>query len=143
MDASISGDGSPLLLLLSDITYQANVWWRKTRETQFHLFTFLDSPCFQSLFFLGSQKTCSPCFSYLSVLHLPSVVICFFYTITHCGYQCAFLAFIHHTKIHLFAVSSAQANIIKRPNKSLAASELLEPVVTPSKTQSEVGGRGD
>lgn len=67
----------------------------------------------------------------------------FFNTITHCGYQCAFLAFIHHIKIRLFAVSSAQANIIKRPNNSLAASELLEPVITPSKTQSEVGGRGD
>lgn len=67
----------------------------------------------------------------------------FFNTITHCGYQCAFLAFIHHIKIRLFAVSSAQANIIKHPNNSLAASELLEPVITPSKTQSEVGGRGD
>lgn len=112
-----------------------------------HNFTFLLSwtPLASSPYFSWVPRRPVHPVSVISVLHLPSVVVRFFFfnTITHCGYQCAFLAFIHHIKIRLFAVSSAQANIIKRPNNSLAASELLEPVITPSKTQSEVGGRGD
>lgn len=106
-------------------------------------FNFLGLPLLSVPIFLGFPEDLFVLFLLSLFYTFLQLSLDFFNTITHCGYQCAFLAFIHHIKICLFAVSSAQANIIKRPNKSLAASELLEPVITPSKTQSEVGGRGD
>lgn len=106
-------------------------------------FYFLGLPLLSVPIFLGFPEDLFVLFLLSLFYTFLQLSLDFFNTITHCGYQCAFLAFIHHIKICLFAVSSAQANIIKRPNKSLAASELLEPAITPSKTQSEVGGRGD
>lgn len=87
-DGSVLDDGSPLPPVLSDITYQRSLWWRRKGETQFHLISPSYTPFAFILYSPVSEFPpdllflCSPLI--VSLFFTPSFVFFFLLSISFC-----------------------------------------------------------